>query len=63
MHADVAAASNGAIAESPLVSIVLVETADTASKGAIQAVLNPYFKSSPFASFDGETDATGVVIA
>lgn len=63
MHADVAAASNGVIAESPLVSILLVETADTASKGAIQAVLNPYFKSSPFSSFDGETTAAGVVIA
>ena len=63
MHSDVDDTSNGVLAESPLVNILLVNESDAATKTAIEAVLNPYFSSAAFATFDGEvTPGTGVVI-
>ena len=63
LHSDVDTTTQGTGSEAPLVTIILVEEDDTASKTAIEAVLNPYFKTIPFASFEGETTAAGVVIA
>lgn len=63
LHSDVDSTSQGTLSESPLVSIILVDATDTATKTAIQTALNPYFKTIPFASFEGETTAAGVVIA
>jgi hypothetical protein len=64
MHSDVDDTSNGVLAESPLVNIILVDESDSDTKTAIEAVLNPYFTSAVQASFDGEvTPGTGVVIA
>ena len=63
LHSDVASTSQGTPSEAPLVTVVLVEEDDAATKTAIEAVLNPYFKTIPFASFEGETTAAGVVIA
>lgn len=63
LHSDVASTSQGTPSEAPLVTVVLVEESDSATKTAIQAVLNPYFKTIPFASFEGDTTSAGVVIA
>ena len=63
LHSDVDSTTQGTPSEAPLVTVVLVEEGDSDTKTAIEAVLNPYFKTIPFASFEGETTAAGVVIA
>lgn len=63
LHSDVGATTQGTISEAPLVTLILVEEDDSATKTAIEAVLNPYFMTIPFSSFEGETTAAGVVIA
>jgi hypothetical protein len=62
MHSGVSDASDGTLAESPLVNIILVPENDAQTKTDLEAILNAYFATSPFVSYKGETTGASVVI-